>query len=520
MRGVACFVAIAFCALTSTTSHAEHLAVVIGNNVGERAELPLRFAEDDAIRVADALVAVGGFDAGDVSVLRGATVSAARRAVLAMNERLRETPAADSTLVVYYSGHSDAQALHLGDSAFPLRELEQLVRSSPARFRVLIVDSCRAGILTRAKGGRAAAPVDIAAVSEGNSDDEGMVILTSAAAGEDAQESDALQGSFFTHHLVSALLGAADDNGDKLVTLAELYRYAYEHTIRDSSQSILGIQHPTYRYDLRGRGDIVVSNLNARQAWGLLNVPPNVDVMLFSGERSGRLAAEFRCSGKPGLLAVRPGRYFVRARGDRVLWEGNVDIDVQSPRSLDLARLERVEYARLARKGGQVADMSMGPVLGAFARSSITGAIPCVGIVGGVDVAIGPLLVAPRVSGCAESFEHVVLAADTLELAASVGVDYVFDLPVGLLASVGPELGFAFIRQTFASEVATTSTNQLGGPLVGAHVSLGWHLPLGFTPTATAFARTYVLPVERSIQTTEIAALFTVGAMLTLTRYF
>ena len=59
---------------------------------------------------------------------------------------------------------------------------------SPARFRVLIVDSCRAGVLTRVKGGRAAAPVDITAYGEGDSDDEGLVILTSAAAGEDAQD--------------------------------------------------------------------------------------------------------------------------------------------------------------------------------------------------------------------------------------------------------------------------------------------------------------------------------------------
>jgi hypothetical protein len=385
----ASFVVLALCALTSTSSLAERLAVVIGNNVGERSELPLRFAEDDAVRVGDALVAVGGLDAGDVSVLRGANVTAARRTVLAMNERLRQTPTADSTLVVYYSGHSDAQALHLGDTAFPLRELEQLVRSSPARFRVLIVDSCRSGVLTRAKGGRTASPVDISAVSEGNSDDEGMVILTSAAAGEDAQESDALQGSFFTHHLVSALLGAADDNSDDVITLAELYRYAYEHTIRDSSQSMLGVQHPAYRYDLRGSGDVILSRLSSRQAWGLLRLPADIDVTLFAGERSGRLVAEFRRGGGKGALAVRPGRYFVRARGDRVMWEGSVDVGVQSPYMLDLNTLERVEYARLARKGG--VDLSVGPLLGVFTRSSLTGQAPCIGAVGGIDVAAGPL---------------------------------------------------------------------------------------------------------------------------------
>ena len=113
-----------------------------------------------------------------------------------------------------------------------------------------------------------------------------------------------------------------------------------------------------------------------------------------------------------------------------------------------------------------------------------------------------------------------MLTATTTELNLSVGVDYVFDLPWGLAVSVGPEAGVAYLRQTFTAAVARTSENQLGGPLVGAHGSVAWHLPLGFTPTASLFARTYVLPIERGIGVSEVAALFVTGATLTLTRYF
>jgi hypothetical protein len=524
---LAAIVVVTVALASSAPARAERVAVVIGNNVGQRDDAPLRFAEDDAVRVGDALAAVGGFDAGDVNVLRGAEVGAVRRAVLGMNERLRQAPSPDSMLVVYYSGHADARALHVGDGALPLQELEQMVRSSAARFRVLIVDSCRSGVLTRAKGGRAAAPVDIRVSGEGDADDEGLVILTSAAAGEDAAESDALQGSFFTHHLVSALLGAADDNADDVVTLDELYRYAWQHTIRDSSRTLLGVQHPGYRYDLRGTGDIVLARLRARHAWGLLRVPAGVDVMLFSGDRAGRLAAEFRRSARgTGALVVRPGRYFVRARGDRVLYEGAVDVDVATPRVLELDRLERVDYARLARKGGGgavVADgseMSAGPVVGAFVRSALTGPQPCTGGVFGIDVAVGPLLVSPRVGACGESFAHDVMAAMTTELHATVGVDYVFDLPWGLAVGLGPEVGAAWLHQSFAADVARTPPNSLGGPVVGAHGSVAWQLPLGFTPMATLFTRTYVLPVERAAGVSEVAALFVTGGALTLTRYF
>jgi hypothetical protein len=56
--------------------------------------------------------------------------------------------------------------------------------------------------LTRVKGGHAIPPFAVAPPSIAS---EGVAFLTSSAANEDAQESDALSGSFFTHYLVSGL---------------------------------------------------------------------------------------------------------------------------------------------------------------------------------------------------------------------------------------------------------------------------------------------------------------------------
>src|SRR5216684_1201361 len=92
---------------------------------------------------------------------------------------------------------------------------------------------------------------------------EGAVFLTSSSASEDSQESDDIKGSFFTHALVSGLLGAADENGDGRVTLDEAYRYAYEATLRASSRAWAGVQHPTFEYEVRGMGDVVLAALEA-----------------------------------------------------------------------------------------------------------------------------------------------------------------------------------------------------------------------------------------------------------------
>ncbi len=91
-----------------------------------------------------------------------------------------------------------------------------------------------------------------------------MVILTSSASDEDSQESDAIGGSYFSHHLASGLLGGADRSGDGRVTLFEAYAYAYDRTVADTAESAAGAQHPTFSYDLAGNGDLVLTDVATR----------------------------------------------------------------------------------------------------------------------------------------------------------------------------------------------------------------------------------------------------------------
>src|SRR5580658_8874483 len=51
----------------ATRPHA--YAVLVGNNAGGPGQTPLRFAEDDAHRVADVLRELGHYDAGDIRLL-------------------------------------------------------------------------------------------------------------------------------------------------------------------------------------------------------------------------------------------------------------------------------------------------------------------------------------------------------------------------------------------------------------------------------------------------------------------
>jgi hypothetical protein len=321
--------------------HAERrFAVVIGNNEGLRDEPTLRYAEDDATKMSSVLRQVGGFRAEDVVALVGADADEVLRTLVGVNDRLRDQ--SDAVLFVYYSGHAAADALHIGGTALPLEDVERAVRGSAAVFRVLILDACRTGVLTETKGGRR---VDAFALSTPAA--SGFAILTAAAAGEDAQESEMLRGSFFTHHFASGLRGAADANRDDAITLDEAYRYAYDATVSSSSRTVAGTQHPTYRYDLRGQGSLVVTRLRSDEA--RLRVPDGVDVLVFDGR--GAVVAEVKARAGQRLLAVPAGALAVRIRGTDAVYEGNVTAVRGAVVDVEADALERFEYARLVRKG-------------------------------------------------------------------------------------------------------------------------------------------------------------------------
>ena len=247
----------------AAAAQVDRFAVVIGNDAGQPADAALRYAQTDAERIASVLEDVGGVRPENLTLLRGQDASTVRRALIAVNDRIRAS-SGETVLIVYYSGHADAESLHLGTTQLDLGEVEQLVRGSAARFRLLVLDACRSGALTRVKGGTPVPPFDIRLGERVAG--EGAVFLTSSSASEDSQESDDIKGSFFTHALASGLLGAADENGDGRVTLDEAYRYAYEATLRASSRTLAGMQHPTFRYEVRGQG-------GAAHGWAIRMLP-------------------------------------------------------------------------------------------------------------------------------------------------------------------------------------------------------------------------------------------------------
>ena len=156
----------------------------------------------------------------------------------------------------------------------------------------------------------------------------------------DAQESDDLQGAFFTHAFIAGLLGAADADGDGSVVLDEAYRYAYDATLRSTSRTVAGTQHPTFQYDLRGRGELVLTRPRAHAAERAhFDFPPGLGFMLMRNDVSGPVVVELERADKRRTLSLEPGRYFVRARAPDVMYEGSIQAASGTSRAIDVRDL-------------------------------------------------------------------------------------------------------------------------------------------------------------------------------------
>lgn len=321
-------------------------ALVIGENEGLPAEGRLRFAEVDARRVLSALHDVGHVTPERSVAVLGADPAAVRGALGGLRRRLEREATLGDWLIVYVSAHAGDAAIHLRGGELPMKELLEFLRAAPVGVGMLVLDACQSGAATRLKGLRPTS----GAVTVSAAQLEGRIVLSSSGADEYAQESDALQGSFFTHHLVVGLRGAADRSGDGRVTLEEAYGYAYARTLESTLASAGGAQRPAFAHELRGRGELVVSEPRRGPARLTLAVESPGHWVVIS-EAGGALVAELEKGEGTATLALPPGGYRLRLKGTGAWLERRVVVPAGGGAVVRGAELERASLARLASKG-------------------------------------------------------------------------------------------------------------------------------------------------------------------------
>ncbi len=223
-------------ALTQANApYANTYALLVSSRAGGAGQRALEFTHQDVERVSDALLQVGRVRPENLAAVTDPTRAQLVSALRSTLGRVRaaQTRGEHATFLFYYSGHARAQALTLGSEELALADLRDELDSAGGALVVAILDACQSGSFSGVKG------VDAAAVFSTNTvnqlDTAGLAVLASSTGSELSQESATLKGSFFTHHLLVGLRGAADTDADGRVTLSEAYHYAYGRTLLSTS---------------------------------------------------------------------------------------------------------------------------------------------------------------------------------------------------------------------------------------------------------------------------------------------
>ena len=254
-------------------------------------------------------------------------------------------PRHGSDVVVYYSGHGvpglddgrgyllpvDASPDSAKINGYPIDLLyANLGRLEAAKSVRLYLDACFSGDSNRGMLIRSASPVYVQAALPAAGKHK-LTVLTAASGTEVASWDDDAEHGLFTHHLLDALYGAGDADGDGQVTAAEAKTYL-DDTMTIAARRTFG------RHQNASLNGVVEAVLVLAESGGAFPPRPSLD------EKAREVGERFRdCDWCPELVGVPPGSFMM---GSRPGEEGRADENygVRIPLATDEDPLHRVTF--------------------------------------------------------------------------------------------------------------------------------------------------------------------------------
>lgn len=231
-------------------------AVVVGlSEYHDRGITPLKYADRDARAFYDFLISgragAGGFPKENVVLLlnREATAQNLRTALVSFLKEATE----DDQVVIYFAGHGapdperlsdlylltyDTRVNNISGTAYPMDDMASATRRILARDIVVITDACHSagvgGQVSRRNVG--ANQINQAFLEQLNASAGGLTIFTASQATQASHEGPQWGSGHgvFTHYMLEALRGAADEDRDQIVTLVEMMEYTREKVRRET----------------------------------------------------------------------------------------------------------------------------------------------------------------------------------------------------------------------------------------------------------------------------------------------
>lgn len=216
----------------------------------------LKYTDDDAYHLYAFLKSVEGGALPDEQVRVLIDDDATHRNIVMAMREIYQRADENDVILFYFSGHGLPGAFLPVDfdgmaNRLEHYELRDELMASRAKHKLVIADACHSGSL----GGRDDAQGAIAFGGRGNGADAALnayydalnnaqastALLLSSKGEEISLEDGGLRSGIFSHYLIRGMKGEADDNGDRLVSIQELFGFVHREVRRYTGN----IQTPT-----------------------------------------------------------------------------------------------------------------------------------------------------------------------------------------------------------------------------------------------------------------------------------
>ena len=165
--------------------------------------------------------------------------AATKKMILNNMDEVFSKAGAEDLAIFFFSGHGLAGAFltHDYDGAdlqLHHREINAVMSKCAARHKLIIADACFAGSYVASKSLKIkpdGANMTERFYGELQKSESGTAYFLSCAPDEESLEVNTFHDSVFTHFILKGLKGAANTNGDKIITLQELFDYVHANVI-------------------------------------------------------------------------------------------------------------------------------------------------------------------------------------------------------------------------------------------------------------------------------------------------
>jgi hypothetical protein len=243
-------------------------AIIIGINQYQKAQ-NLRYAVNDAQAFKDYLKDFVGIPDERIFYLANQDATKSRIESL-LGTTIKRKASKDDTVIIFYAGHGavepdpsnldgdgfekyllphDADLEDLYSTSISMNNIRTIFMRIRSDRLIFIADTCYSG----ASGGRTMMATKTRAnlsdtFYERISKGKGRVIISSCSANEISKEDDRLQHGIFSYYMLEGLKGQADQDGDGIITVSELFSYISRKVPEASAQD----QHPVKKGETEG----------------------------------------------------------------------------------------------------------------------------------------------------------------------------------------------------------------------------------------------------------------------------